>query len=181
MKKLFTMLMAVVVLSMNAKAQDAPIGDGGGFGSGNTDEKKAYCDVNVGYYAFKNFGSVGLGVRLMNPNSVGFDLGYRMHFDPFTWNMDLGLNYSFCAWSKGRNMFLIGAAVGPSVGMRDVYEVDYKGKLKEESKVFCDGFIDPRLAFKAGNFTIGAGYMVWLLKWKDVAKGGFHVNVGVGF
>ncbi|MBQ9560156.1 MAG: hypothetical protein IJV08_09250 [Bacteroidaceae bacterium] len=180
MKKLFAMMFAALAFSASMNAQDAPIG-GDGFVTDGGDEKEAYCDVTLGYYAFKDFGSVGLAVRMMNPNSIGFDFGYRMHFDPFTWNMDFGLNYSYCPWSKGRNMFLVGAAVGPSLGMRDVYKVNNKGNVSKESKVFCDGFIDPRLTFKAGSFTLGAGYMVWLLKWQDVAKGGFHVNLGVAF
>ena len=151
--------------------------------------------ANFVFYTFKGINNFGLSNYWINPNGIGGDFNIRANFKEHgNFSFDLSINYAFKLWQQEKNKLMFVVAVGPSIRIQDALKnIDYNvnkttGKVttKEEykSKVFCDLFINPRFAFKAGHFNLSAGYFLWSAKWKfsnGAVLHGFNASVGYSF
>lgn len=139
---------------------------------------------NIAYIGFKGLNCFGAYDYFLKPNGFGFEFGFHIDFKTVDGNFDLGPNYSFKLWGKDKTKILLTAAIGPSIGWRDVYTYNSKGKAESKTKVFCDMFANARLSLKAGRFLLSTGYFLWAQKFK-LGKGyrgdGFNIAVGYCF
>lgn len=145
------------------------------------DQDRLIGGINIGYYGYKKLHSVGVYDYFIRPKHLGADFGFRWTFKIDSYNIDLGPNYTFKLYGKDKIKLLLTAAIGPSLGVRDVYTYDSKGKEDSKTKVFCDMFGNARLSLVAGRFILSTGYYVWAQKFK-LGKGyrgdGFNITVG---
>lgn len=190
MKKVFLLAFMALAFCVGSNAQTvisnnygSPISGADGQ-SMEVDEKESASFWGLGYYSYDGGENYGLGGGMYTFNGIGYTFGVRSNLKfsdhQNTLNWDLLLNYSLGAYSNDDVKVLITPEIGPSLGMRSVYDYD-DGEIKDD-RFFIDGFVGLKATVVYKKMVLSAGYHMWAPKWKfgKEKADGFYVQLGIG-
>lgn len=187
MKKIVVLFVAALTFGVNVSANDNYPDDDiitspTKVSSGSSESAGYY---GLGFFSYDGAENYGLSFGGYYYNWLGFGLNLRSNWKfsdhQNTYNADFLLNFSIGVYSDPNNelMFLITPEIGPSLGMRDIYD---NGKFKE--KYYCDGFAGIKATVVYKKLVLSAGYHIWAPKWKfgkNEKADGFYAQLGINF
>ena len=187
MKKILFSALIGLAFCFSANAQivvsnnyDSPIS--GDAVAEEEDDDLEFGLIGVGYYSFDGIENWGLNFARINPNGLGWEMGFRLAFEEHgNYNYEMGINYSFKLLSQDSTKAFLTLALGPSFRSSDQYNIE---KNTWESKSKVDAYANARLAARFNRFYAAVGYYLWAVEFKidgDYRGDGLNLTLGYTF